>query len=187
MIPQLALSPYAPRPCPIASLNSLGLARNQKTQCSDRPLSPASSPLLLSRLWYKESAGIPFSWMILAFGLFIVTCGITHLMEARTYGTRYWLADELKVLTAIAATGLELSRICCLERASLIRASRGSPRASTCSRRSIYERQQARQPARTDSTPVLDFVLPITIRAVHSADPWHLQLSRGWTSILRPM
>jgi signal transduction histidine kinase len=47
---------------------------------------------------------IPFSWMFLAFGLFIVACGFTHLMEVVVlWKPFYWLAGDIKLLTAIAS------------------------------------------------------------------------------------
>ncbi len=47
---------------------------------------------------------IPFSWMFLAFGVFIIACGFTHLMEMIVlYKPLYWLAGAVKVITAIAS------------------------------------------------------------------------------------
>jgi signal transduction histidine kinase len=50
---------------------------------------------------------IPFNWMFLAFGLFIVACGGTHFMEVWTLWTpTYWLAGDLKALTALASVAV---------------------------------------------------------------------------------
>src|SRR5579862_3592466 len=47
----------------------------------------------LAYLVYKASKDIPFHWMFLAFGLFIVSCGFTHFMEVWTvWKAVYWLA-----------------------------------------------------------------------------------------------
>ncbi|HEX6502136.1 MAG TPA: histidine kinase [Terriglobales bacterium] len=47
---------------------------------------------------------IPFSWMFLAFGVFIISCGFTHLMEMIVlYQPLYWLSGAVKVITAIAS------------------------------------------------------------------------------------
>src|SRR2546423_12359442 len=35
----------------------------------------------LGYLVYKASRDIPFHWVFLAFGLFIISCGMTHFME----------------------------------------------------------------------------------------------------------
>jgi signal transduction histidine kinase/CheY-like chemotaxis protein len=58
-------------------------------------------------------ARIPFSPMVLAFGLFIGACGLTHYMEIFTvWVPDYWLAGGVKAVTAVAsvATGGYLFR-----------------------------------------------------------------------------
>lgn len=58
----------------------------------------------LAYLVYRARRDIPFHWMFLAFGLFIVTCGFTHLMEVWTVWTPvYWLAGYVKLVTAVAS------------------------------------------------------------------------------------
>jgi len=58
----------------------------------------------LAYLVYRTRRDIPFHWMFLAFGAFIVACGSTHLMAVWTlwYPT-YWLSGALKVVTAVAS------------------------------------------------------------------------------------
>jgi signal transduction histidine kinase/CheY-like chemotaxis protein len=52
-------------------------------------------------LIYLARHDIPFSWMFLAFGLFIVACGMTHFMEVWTiWNATYWLSGYIKLLTA---------------------------------------------------------------------------------------
>jgi signal transduction histidine kinase len=47
---------------------------------------------------------IPFSWMFLAFGTFIIACGFTHFMEMVVlWKPLYWLAGDLKLITALAS------------------------------------------------------------------------------------
>lgn len=58
----------------------------------------------LAYLVYKTRREIPFHWMFLAFGSFIVACGSTHFMAIWTlWHPTYWLAGALKVITAIAS------------------------------------------------------------------------------------
>jgi PAS domain S-box-containing protein len=58
----------------------------------------------LALLVHKARKEIPFSWMFLAFGVFILACGLTHLMEVWTlWQPRYWLSGELKLITALAS------------------------------------------------------------------------------------
>ena len=69
---------------------------------------------MLAHLVYKASRSIPFHWMFLAFGLFIITCGFTHFMEVWTVWTPvYWLAGYIKVVCAAASavTALALYRL----------------------------------------------------------------------------
>jgi len=57
----------------------------------------------------RSQRDIPFSWMILAFGVFIVACGCTHFMEVITlWKPIYWLSGtsrrsprSLSVTTAV--------------------------------------------------------------------------------------
>lgn len=47
---------------------------------------------------------LPFWWMFLAFGLFIVACGATHFLGAWTvWNPDYWVSGGAKVLTALAS------------------------------------------------------------------------------------
>ncbi len=58
----------------------------------------------LAYLVYKARRDIPFDWVFLAFGAFIVACGATHFMEVWTLWTpTYWLAGEFKLITAVAS------------------------------------------------------------------------------------
>src|SRR5262245_7319388 len=52
----------------------------------------------------RKRTDLPFRWMFGMFGLFIVGCGATHIMEVWTlwYGT-YRLAGAIKVVTAGAS------------------------------------------------------------------------------------
>lgn len=58
----------------------------------------------LCHLVYRARHDIPFTWVFIAFGLFIVACGGTHLMEVWTvWRADYWLSGYVKVLTAVAS------------------------------------------------------------------------------------
>lgn len=62
----------------------------------------------------RKRADLPFQWMFLMFGVFILGCGTTHLMELWTlwHGT-YRLAGVIKAITAVAsvATAILLVRL----------------------------------------------------------------------------
>jgi PAS domain S-box-containing protein len=58
----------------------------------------------LGYLVYKGREKIPFHWMFVAFGIFIIACGFTHLMEVITiWKPLYWLAGYVKAITAMAS------------------------------------------------------------------------------------
>ena len=62
----------------------------------------------------RKRRDIPFSWMFLCFGVFIVACGTTHLMEIWTiWFPAYWLSGAVKAFTACvsAATAILLIRV----------------------------------------------------------------------------
>jgi PAS domain S-box-containing protein len=76
-------------------------------------LSYLSIPITLVRFTRKRR-DIPFSWMFLCFGAFIVACGGTHMMEVWTiWFPSYWLAGALKAVTACisVATAILLIRV----------------------------------------------------------------------------
>jgi signal transduction histidine kinase len=52
----------------------------------------------------RKRKDLPFNWMFLCFGTFIVACGMTHVMEIVTlwYST-YWASGMVKVVTAAAS------------------------------------------------------------------------------------
>jgi signal transduction histidine kinase/ActR/RegA family two-component response regulator len=69
-------------------------------------LSYLAISLTLAYLVYRARDHIPFRWMVLAFGTFIIACGMTHFMELVTLWTPlYWLAGDIKVITAMASVG----------------------------------------------------------------------------------
>ncbi len=58
----------------------------------------------LAYLVWRERQSIPFSWMFIAFGAFIIACGFTHFMEVLVICKPvYWLSGAVKVVTALAS------------------------------------------------------------------------------------
>jgi PAS domain S-box-containing protein len=63
-------------------------------------LSYLSIPITLVH-FARKRRDIPFSWIFLCFGAFIVACGGTHMLEVWTiWFPSYWLAGALKAVTA---------------------------------------------------------------------------------------
>ncbi|WP_221090377.1 GGDEF domain-containing protein [Deinococcus aquaedulcis] len=60
--------------------------------------------LLLALLVYRNRAHLPFDWVVLAFGLFIVACGFTHVMHVVVrFVPVYWFDAYVRALTAIVS------------------------------------------------------------------------------------
>jgi PAS domain S-box-containing protein len=62
----------------------------------------------------RKRRDIPFGWIFLCFGAFIVACGTTHLMEIWTiWFPAYWLSGAVKAFTACmsVATAILLIRV----------------------------------------------------------------------------
>ncbi len=67
-------------------------------------LAYVSISVTLAYLVYRTRREMPFSWMFLAFGTFIIACGFTHLMEVIVlWKPLYWLSADIKLLTAVAS------------------------------------------------------------------------------------
>ena len=52
----------------------------------------------------RKRRDIPFNWMFGAFGVFILACGATHIMDIWTvWNPDYWLSGFVKAITAVAS------------------------------------------------------------------------------------
>ena len=66
--------------------------------------------LALARFAYRAKQHIPFSWIFVGFGVFLVACGATHFMEIWTLWTPvYWLSGAVKVVTAAASVTVAIT------------------------------------------------------------------------------
>jgi|GEM_PF-5718779 len=67
-------------------------------------LSYLSISITLVYIVRRTRQALPYGWLFVAFGTFIVACGATHLMEIwTTWQPVFWLAADLKIITAIAS------------------------------------------------------------------------------------
>jgi PAS domain S-box-containing protein len=70
-------------------------------------------PIVLIR-FVRKRRDLPFSWMFVLFGIFIVACGSTHAMEVwNLWHADYWLSGVVKAITAAASlpTAVLLARL----------------------------------------------------------------------------
>jgi PAS domain S-box-containing protein len=76
-------------------------------------LSYMSIPVTLMYI-VRRRKDLPFNWIFVCFGIFIVACGLTHAMEVwNLWHAMYWLAGLIKAVTAAAsvATAVLLVRL----------------------------------------------------------------------------
>src|SRR5437763_141963 len=52
----------------------------------------------------RKRRDLPFNWMFVCFGIFILACGMTHVMEIITlWKPYYWVSGMVKAITALAS------------------------------------------------------------------------------------
>jgi PAS domain S-box-containing protein len=85
----------------------------------------------------RKRRDVPFNWVFLCFGVFILACGATHAMEVwNLWHADYWLAGAVKVVTALASVSTAILLVPLIPRALAL----PSPEAL---RREIAERKRA--------------------------------------------
>ncbi len=72
---------------------------------SDALIALAYFTIPFTLLWFiRKRRDLPFSWMFALFGVFIIACGMTHVMEVwNLWHAQYWLAGIIKTITALAS------------------------------------------------------------------------------------
>lgn len=66
-------------------------------------LSYSAIPVAIAIFAHKRK-DMPFSWVLILFSVFIITCGFTHLIAVVTvWQPAYWIAAIMKVVTAVAS------------------------------------------------------------------------------------
>jgi signal transduction histidine kinase len=72
---------------------------------SDSLIALAYSTIPVTLVYFvRKRRDLPFNWMFLCFGMFILTCGATHAMEVWTlWHATYWLSGAVKLVTAAAS------------------------------------------------------------------------------------
>ena len=72
---------------------------------SDLLIALAYFTIPVALVWFiRKRRDLPFSWIFGCFGVFIVACGATHVMEVwNLWHANYWLAGGIKAITAAAS------------------------------------------------------------------------------------
>jgi signal transduction histidine kinase len=72
---------------------------------SDSLIALAYSSIPVTLVYFiSKRRDLPFNWIFICFGIFIMACGATHAMEVWTlWNATYWLSGGVKLITAIAS------------------------------------------------------------------------------------
>jgi len=97
-------------------------------------------------IFVRKRRDVPFHWMFLMFGLFILGCGSTHLMEIWTlwHGT-YRLAGIVKAITAAASLATAVALVPLIPRALLLPSPSQLKAANVALESEIAERRRAEE------------------------------------------
>ncbi len=102
-----------------------------------------SIPLMLV-YFVRQRKDLPFDWMFLLFGTFIVACGTTHVMEIWTlWHPTYWLSGLIKAITAFVSVSTALLLVPLIPQALTLPSPAQLEAANVALRNEIAERQQA--------------------------------------------
>ena len=99
-------------------------------------------PFTLLRI-IRKRRDLPFSWMFALFGVFIIACGTTHLMEVwNLWHAQYWLAGVVKAVTAAASVPTAILLAQLMPRAIQLPSSSQWIQANTDLKKEIQVRKQ---------------------------------------------
>src|SRR5258706_6191423 len=91
----------------------------------------------------RKRRDLPFNWMFLLFGLFIVACGATHWMEVWTlWEPQYWLAGVVKAITAAASVPTAVALVMLIPQALAIPSTRDLAAAKSALEAEVAERKR---------------------------------------------
>ena len=136
----------------------------------------------------RKRRDIPFSWMFLCFGVFIVACGTTHLMEIWTiWFPAYWLSGAVKAFTACvsAATAILLIRVTPkINGPSVLRTLRDDPRTRAIPVIILTSSKEEKDVAKSYDLGVKSYIQkPVDFgqfrKATHTLGPYWLVFNQG--------
>jgi anti-sigma regulatory factor (Ser/Thr protein kinase) len=92
----------------------------------------------------RKRRDLPFTSLFLMFGLFIVSCGTTHLMSIyEIWHGAYWLSGAIKAVTAVSSIATAIMMIPLLPRALALRSPAELDRINRELSRTLGEKEQA--------------------------------------------
>ena len=111
---------------------------------SDSLIAVAYFTIPFMLLWLvRKRRDLPFNWMFVMFGVFIVACGATHVMEIwNLWHAEYWLAGVVKAITAAASVGTAILLAQLVPRAAKLPDVNQWIRANAALESEIHERRE---------------------------------------------
>ena len=102
-----------------------------------------SIPVMLVH-FVKKRQDLPFNWIFILFGIFIIACGTTHIMEIWTlWHPTYWLSGFIKAITAVASLYTALMLLKLIPQALALPSPAQLETANRSLQEQIVERQRA--------------------------------------------
>jgi PAS domain S-box-containing protein len=102
-----------------------------------------SIPLSLLHI-VRRRGDVPFSWMFLLFGSFIVACGLTHAFDVWTlWHADYWLSGGVKAVTAAVSVTTAVALLGAMPRMLAIPSAEQLRRAKETLEQEVQARRQA--------------------------------------------
>lgn len=133
-------------------------------------LSYYSIPIMLV-YFVRKRRDIPFDWIFWMFGLFIVACGTTHIIDIWTlWHPVYWLAGCVKAITALASVCTAASLLPLLPKALALPSPAQLAAVNLALANEVTERKQAEACVRTLNAELGQRVDERTAELVRSND-----------------
>lgn len=136
-----------------------------------------SIPVLLIYFVSKRK-DLPFDWMFLLFGAFIISCGTTHLLEVWTlWYPHYWVSSFLKVITALVSMYTALELVPLLPKALALPSPAQLEAANQALKDEIIERQRIEQELREYKEDLEELVKRRTTELATTNEILHLEIA----------
>jgi PAS domain S-box-containing protein len=116
-----------------------------------------SIPIMLV-YFVRKRRDVPFDWIFLMFGAFIVACGTTHVMEIWTlWHPSYWLSGSLKGITAFVSVYTAVELVPLIPKALVLPSPAQLEAANMALQNEIAERKQALEALRESESTLRSF------------------------------
>ncbi|HVB87615.1 MAG TPA: PAS domain S-box protein [Candidatus Dormibacteraeota bacterium] len=118
---------------------------------SDSLIAISYYTIAIALFWFvRKRRDVPFSWMIILFAVFIVSCESTHLMEVwNIWHANYWIVGVLKAITAAASISTAILLIVYLPKAVKLPSVRDAVQATARLENEVQERREIELDLRT--------------------------------------